>query len=136
MLELALDTDNKGGILQKDIARKQNISNRYLDHIISALKAAGLITNIDGKKSGYKLAKTTGSISMYDIYKAFANKMQIMDCLADDKSCPYGPACSAREFWKKLNNCIVEFMESVKLTEIANRQKLLNETHVDLMYHI
>ena len=36
LLELALNNDNRGGIYQKEIAERQNISNRYLDHIIAS----------------------------------------------------------------------------------------------------
>ena len=49
MLEIALNK-SPGGVYQKDIAKNQEISVRYLDHIIAALKVAGLITTVRGKK--------------------------------------------------------------------------------------
>lgn len=136
LLELALNSNNTGGIYQKEIAERQNISNRYLDHIIASLKTAGLVTNVSGKKSGYKLSKQPSEISMYDVYKAFDNRMQIIDCLADDASCPGILSCSAREFWQNLNNSIIKHMESVKLTDIAENQKSINKTKTNIMYHI
>jgi len=48
MIEIAASTDSDG-ILQKDIAKNQNISNKYLDPIISALKLKDLISNSKGK---------------------------------------------------------------------------------------
>jgi Rrf2 family protein len=136
LLELALNNDNQIGIYQKEISERQNISNRYLDHIIASLKTAGLVTNVGGKKSGYKLSKKPSEISMYDVYKAFDNKMQIIDCLVDDNNCPGKQSCSAREFWQDLNNCTSNYMESVKLTDIAERQKSINKTKTNVMYHI
>lgn len=49
MLEIALQEDNKG-VFQKDIAKNQQISEKYLDLIIASLKANGLIANTSGKK--------------------------------------------------------------------------------------
>ncbi len=50
MIEIALQEENKG-IFQKDIAKNQEISEKYLDHIIASLKASGLIKNVCGKKA-------------------------------------------------------------------------------------
>jgi Rrf2 family protein len=136
LLELALNNDNQGGVYQKEIAERQSISNRYLDHIIASLKTAGLVTNVSGKKSGYRLSKQPSEISMYDVYKAFDNRMQIIDCLVDKNNCPGIQSCSAREFWQDLNSCIIKHMESVKLTDIAERQKSINRTITNDMYHI
>lgn len=136
LLELALNTNKQSGIFQKEIAVRQNISNRYLDHIIASLKAAGLVANVSGKKSGYKLSRRPAEISMYDIYKAFNNRMQIIECLVEENDCLKKQSCSAHEFWQNLNDCVVEHMESVKLTEIAERQKLMNDSNNNIIYHI
>ena len=53
ILEIALE-ESENGVFQKDISERQKISNKYLDNIITALKTAGLIKNVKGKKSGYK----------------------------------------------------------------------------------
>ena len=57
VFELALNVNKEGGTLQKEIAESQHVSIKYLDHIISSLKKAGLISNVGGKKSGYVLAR-------------------------------------------------------------------------------
>ncbi|HBK42488.1 MAG TPA: Rrf2 family transcriptional regulator, partial [Porphyromonadaceae bacterium] len=51
MIEIACCKEPTG-ILQKDIAKNQNISVKYLDYIISALKLKGLISNTKGRGSG------------------------------------------------------------------------------------
>jgi Rrf2 family protein len=65
------EADQSKGILQKDIARNQDISNKYLDQIILGLKVAGLINNIKGHKSGYILTRDAETITIYDIHCAF-----------------------------------------------------------------
>ena len=49
MIEIA-DCQHNEGILQKDIADKQQISVKYLDYIIGALKLKGLIRNVGGRE--------------------------------------------------------------------------------------
>ncbi len=58
MLELTLNADREEGTLQKEIAENQEVSVKYLDHIIADLKAAGLVVNVGGKKSGYRSEKS------------------------------------------------------------------------------
>ena len=81
MLELSLNAEREEGTLQKEIAENQDVSIKYLDHIIADLKAAGLIVNVGGKKSGYRLNKPAEDITIYDIYVAFENELVIIDCL-------------------------------------------------------
>ncbi|NLB92194.1 MAG: Rrf2 family transcriptional regulator, partial [Bacteroidales bacterium] len=56
MLEIASHPAEQG-VFQKDIAENQEISIKYLDHIIRDLKVAGLLVNAKGKKSGYVLTR-------------------------------------------------------------------------------
>ena len=55
MIEVALNS-GPDGIYQKDIAQNQDLSVKYLDQIIASLKAAGLIANVRGRKSGFSVA--------------------------------------------------------------------------------
>lgn len=135
MIEIALQEDNRG-ILQKNIAKSQGISEKYLDHIIAALKAADLITNVAGKKSGYKLTKPANEITPYDIYRAFNNEVGLVDCLEQSKRCSKEEFCAANVFWAELNAYIVEKMNSTTLKELTDRQQYLNNKYEPLLYNI
>ena len=84
ILELALNADMEGGTFQKDIAKNQDVSVKYLDHIISSLKKAELVSNVGGKKSGYELTRSANDINIYDVYAAFEDDLAIIDCLVID----------------------------------------------------
>src|SRR5690554_4117050 len=86
MIEIARET-NKQGILQKEIARRQDLSNKYLDQIVLGLKLADLIMNVHGKKSGYILARPAEEITLFDIYQAFEPPFHLVDCLAPNYVC-------------------------------------------------
>ena len=105
------------GVLQKDIAEQQNISNKYLDVIIAGLKAKWLIRNVKGKKSGYILTKVPKKISVHDVFTAFEPNVCILDCLYSTGSCGREPICRARNFWQDLNFLI---NDKLKKTSIAD----------------
>ena len=123
MLELALQTDRNSGILQKEIAENQLIPVKYLDHIIADLKVAGLIANVGGKKSGYKLNKPAEEISIFDIYLAFEDDLTIIDCLLADGHCPRKQFCVLKDYWYGLNQTIRTSMESQNLKDLVEKTK-------------
>lgn len=124
MLEIALDKSGKG-VFQKDIASNQDISIKYLDHIIHALKAAGLINTIRGKKSGYVLTRLPSEISMYDIHNAFENGICVIDCMSEDYVCEKDGKCETQVFWHGLNVIVEEYFRKTSLKDIMNDQKII-----------
>ena len=117
MLEIARD-ESKSGVLQKDIAERQGISNKYLDQIIHALKAAGLVINHRGKKSGYVLTRHPSEISMLDIHNAFEPGICVIDCMSQHFKCGLEGTCRARGFWGGLNNLVLDYFRSVTLEDL------------------
>ena len=127
MLELALQAERGEGILQKNIAENQNVSVKYLDHIIADLKAAGLVANVGGKKSGYRLNKPADEISIYDIYRAFEKDLTIIDCLLEHGHCPRKKTCVLKDYWHGLNQTIRSSMESQNLKDLVDKTRASDE---------
>lgn len=122
MLEIAI-ADPETGIFQKDIARRQSLSNKYLDSIISSLKASGLILNRKGRKSGYVLSRKPADISMHDIYRAFEPGVSIVDCLSLNYLCELSNTCGVRNFWRGLNISIEEYFKSFTLADLVREHE-------------
>jgi len=129
VLELALNADKEGGTYQKDIAENQDVSVKYLDHIISSLKKANLVTNIGGKKSGYVLTKPASEINIYDIYAAFEDDLAIIDCLLSDGECPRKGTCVLKEYWYNLNTSIKTSMSAMNIETLADQHRIANGTN-------
>jgi Rrf2 family protein len=122
ILEIALEESEKG-VFQKDISERQNISVKYLDSIISSLKTAGLIINLKGKKSGYKLTRKPSEIHILDIYRAFEPGINIVECISGNYSCNLSDTCGVRNFWKGLNTSITEYFYSFTLEDLIKEHK-------------
>ena len=126
MMEIAI-AEPGTGVFQKDIAKNQDISVKYLDHIIAGLKAKELITNYKGKKSGYTLCRKAKDISVLDIHRAFEPSICVIDCLSRTVSCDRESHCAAKGFWGQLNQQIIEYFKSVNLQQIVDDQSLLDD---------
>ena len=115
------------GVFQKDIASNQAISNKYLDHIIHALKASELIVNIKGKKSGYILTRKASEITILDIHNAFEPGICVIDCLNKSVQCDREEGCLARGFWGELNKKIIDYFKSVTLKDLMHNKDIVDE---------
>ncbi len=125
MLEIALD-ESGNGVFQKDISARQNISVKYLDHIIPALKSAGLILNKHGRKSGYILTRKPSEIKVLDIYNAFEPGIVIVDCMSSNYVCELSKKCGARDFWFGLNKVIIRYFESYTIEDLIKEHRSKN----------
>lgn len=125
MIEIAMNA-GQTGLLQKDIAERQEIPVKYLDKIIAVLKAAEFIVNVGGKKSGYILAKEASNISVHDIYKAFEGRLAIIQCVNENTICCRDNECASQEFWEFLNSEIQNTLINKTLDQLAVRQKELD----------
>jgi Rrf2 family protein len=126
VLEIAMSND-PNGIYQKEIAQNQDISYKYLDQIINALKVAGLVTKAGGRKSGYVLTRNPSDITVYDIHNAFEPGICVIDCLSMNFSCNREKFCSLKGFWGQLNNQIIEYFKSTTIKDLMEEQVKLDD---------
>jgi Rrf2 family transcriptional regulator, iron-sulfur cluster assembly transcription factor len=117
IIEIAISTE-PNGVLQKDIAKSQHISLKYLDPIISALKLKGLISNSKGKGSGYKLTREPKDISMLDIYTAF-EQITIIECINNLNYCDRSMHdCKGRNYWNEFRDDFTNMLRRKNLEQI------------------
>jgi len=135
MIEIAVHWNGEG-VFQKDISERQEISFKYLDQIISSLKASGLILNTEGRGSGYRLSRDPDTITVYDVYRTFENDLCIIDCLASGSDCKRDQICPTKDFWYDFNKHMIEFMKSTNIGDLAKKQKELQQSEELNMFFI
>lgn len=126
MLEIAKREDQQG-VFQKEIAKNQKISYKYLDHIVAVLKSAGLIVNVRGKKSGYKLTRKPEEISAYEIAKAFEPEICIVECVSNMVTCEAEDSCATKFLWEGLNSKIIDYLKNYSLKKLVEDQKSIQK---------
>ena len=122
MLELASHY-GEGPIELKEIARKENISLKYLEQVINPLRMAGLVKAIRGSRGGYSLAKSPSEICLYDVIETLEGPLNLIECLHDSKVCQKVPSCVTREIWKEVSDTISKIFYSVTLEDMVNRKR-------------
>lgn len=134
MLDLALNY-GKGYILLKDIARRQEISERYLEHLIAPLKAAGLVKSVRGARGGYALTKPPSKIRLSKVIKVLEGSISPVDCVDDFGLCHRASFCVTRDIWGDIGRAINGVLESMTLEDMVQRQKK-KKVPSSVMYHI
>ncbi len=119
MIEIAKGGPERG-VFQKDIAINQELSLKYLDHIIQSLKTAHLICSTRGRKSGYVLTRKPSEITIFDIHRAFEPGICLVECLSGNFKCNLNEHCKAQGFWGQLNNLVTGYFKSVTLEDLMN----------------
>ena len=125
MLELALNFD-KGTIFLKDIAKKEEISQKYLSHLIIPLRANGLISSSRGAHGGYKLAKSPSQITLKEIVQTLEGGISFVECVKNPSICSRVSKCATRGIWEKLDEKISDELNSITLEDLMNSQKEIN----------
>ena len=120
MLDLAIKY-GKGSVLLKDIAKSQDVSEKYLSQVIIPLRQAGLVTSVRGVHGGYSLSREPNKINVKDIPEALEGDLSLVDCLTNPKVCKRMSLCATQELWRDLNKVILDTLEKVSLQDLKKR---------------
>jgi len=126
MLELALNYGNEPVFL-KDIAKNEEISEKYLSQIIIPLKAKGLVTSFRGMNGGYVLARPPSQITIREIVELLEGKLELLNCIGNPSTCSRVSICATRDIWDLLGEKISQTLESVTLEDLVKKHNCKNE---------
>ena len=118
MIDLA--QHNTGEYIRlKDISKRQAISVKYLEQIISQLSKAGYLRSTRGPQGGYMLARQPREYTAGDILRITEGSLAPIDCLDDNAPvCDREQQCATLSFWKGLHKVIEEYVDSYTLEDL------------------
>ncbi len=117
MLRLALDYGG-GPSMLGDIARKEELSEKYLSIIMIPLRSDGLVNSVRGSKGGYLLARKPSEISIRDIYEATDGQVCTTDSGRTQKKSSNTAEFVSKEVWERLDREIARTLGSITLDDI------------------
>ncbi len=127
MLDVALH-DQDAPVRIKDIARRQEISEKYLEQIVSVLNKAGLVRSIRGPQGGYRLMRKPEDYTVGTILRFIEGSLAPVACMeADVNDCPRQGGCATLRLWKMLDDAIENVVEHVTLADLVAWQTELDE---------
>jgi len=122
LLELALHK-GEGPVFLKDIARQQQFSLSYLEHLVTPLISGGIIRSTKGPKGGITLAKKPEDIKMIDITRLLEGSLAPVECVDNPDVCERSAQCVTRDIWGEIKKAINGVLESTTLQDLVERQK-------------
>jgi len=134
LLELALHY-GEGPVPLKDIARSQQISLQYLEHIITPLVAAGIIRSTPGARGGVWLARPPQEVKLSGVIELLEGSMAPVECVNNPEICDRSELCVTRDIWSELKKVMNGVLESTTLQDLVERQKG-KEQPGEVTYHI
>ncbi|MFA5180469.1 MAG: Rrf2 family transcriptional regulator [Syntrophales bacterium] len=115
MLALARNY-GKGPMYLRDIARMEEISQKYLSLLMITLKEVGLVHSNRGAYGGYSLARAPSQINFGEIVDVLEGCC-LVDCVRNPSTCPRASVCTSRDVWAFLEGKISETLRSVTLEQ-------------------
>lgn len=126
LIDLALYSENETVSIQS-IARRQNISDSYLEQLMRKLRSAGLIVSVRGAQGGYKLERPANEISVGDVLRALEGSLEAVTCGGEDNSCQGADLCVTKFVWERINSSIRDTVDSIKLSQLVEESRLMRE---------
>lgn len=117
MIDLAIN-GNGNFISLKDIAERQEISNKYLEQIIAKLNKAGYLKVARGNTGGYKLSKSPREYIIGDILRATEGDLAPTNCVSESGECNRKEKCKTFSFWEGLDKVINQYVDSKTLEDL------------------
>jgi Rrf2 family protein len=125
MIDIGMN-DNDNPVRIKDIAQRQEISEKYLEQIVSVLNKAGYVRSSRGPQGGYRLARAPKDYTVGDILTLIEGSLAPVACLDTPvNECPREAFCPTLILWKKIDDAVHGVVDSITLEDLLKWQDQL-----------
>lgn len=123
LLDLA-EHDDGGYIALKDIAKRQEISKKYLEQIVTILNRSDILQTNRGFQGGYKLAKSPDKYTVGMILRLTEGSLAPVSCLEQTPNqCERSSFCPTLFIWQGLNDLINNYLDNITLQDILDKHR-------------
>ena len=110
-----------------EIARRQDISVKYLEQLIIPLKKANYIKSVRGPKGGHVLAKPPEEITVGEIVELLEGGINLADCIENPDTCDRSETCLTRGIWETATRAMHQELNSITLSDMVKGHKRTKE---------
>ena len=125
LIDLGVYSDMEVTSIQS-IADRQKISVSYLEQLMAKLKRAGFVESTRGAGGGYRLAKHGEQISVGEVLRVLEGNLEAVSCSGyqEEEKCTESDICVAKYVWKRINDSIIEAVDTITLGELINESRM------------
>lgn len=122
MLDLAQHYD-QGPVQIGEIAKRQDISVKYLEQLIIPLKKASLINSIRGPKGGHMLGMPPEDITVGEIVNVLEDGINLTGCIENPDECERSGCCLTKGIWEEVSQVMQDKLNSITLSSVITSEK-------------
>lgn len=128
LIDLAVYSTEEAVSIQS-IAKRQNISDRYLEQLMGKLRRAGLVVSVRGAGGGYRLARPSGEISVGEVLRALEGNLAAVTCPGTEEGpgCGEADLCVTRYVWKRINDSITQAVDTIMIEQLVEESRRIRE---------
>ncbi|MCC8128714.1 MAG: RrF2 family transcriptional regulator [Clostridiales bacterium] len=127
MIDLA-EHQGSGYVPLKEIADRQEISEKYLENILKALVQNRLLTGLRGKGGGYRLVRAPEEYTVASVLRLTEVSTAPVSCLEPGaEQCPRMSDCRTLPMWRKLNDMVSDYLDSVTIADLMVTEDVGND---------
>ena len=126
MLDLAVYGDGTPVSL-RDVAKRQLISDKYLEQIVTPLSRVGLVRSVRGAGGGYLLTRSPEEYTVGDILRPLEGDLAPVECATDAEYCQRCNECVTVALWQEIHKAVSQVVDNTTLADLVERQKKMQE---------
>ena len=131
MLDIAMNDAEGKPVRVKDIAKRQEVSGKYLEQIVSVLTKAGYLRSIRGPQGGYLLTKRPDEYTVGMILRLTEGSLSPVDCLEEGAPvCNRMESCTTILLWRELDDAIRGVVDHVTLQDLVDWSQEQNHDYI------
>ena len=112
----------------KEIAQRQEISEKYLESIIKTLVHTGDVEGLRGKGGGYRLTRAPEDYIVGDLLRKMEGTLSPVSCLSPgSEPCTRAAECRTLPMWKQLDTVVNDYLNSVTIADLIRGEQSGNE---------
>ena len=120
MLDLAYHSGD-GYIPMRDIAARQQISQKYMEQIMPILARSGIVTGVHGKGGGYKLTRDANECRVGEILRLTEGDLAPVSCLScGAEPCPRACGCKTLAMWENFQRITENYFDSITIADLMD----------------
>ncbi len=121
LIDLA-ENQRDGFVTLKEVAARQEISEKYLESIVKELVRAGVLEGLRGKGGGYRLARAPEDVSVLEVLKLMEGTLAPVACLEERaKPCPRAMSCRTLTLWEGLNKVVTDYLRNFTIRDLMRK---------------
>ncbi|MDD5085410.1 MAG: Rrf2 family transcriptional regulator [Candidatus Omnitrophica bacterium] len=127
LLDLALHGGKKP-VLLRDISKRQDISEKYLQQIFHSLSMGGIVRSSRGAGGGFALDRKPSEIKLSEVMRILEGPLTLVGCVQEENRCGRAADCVTRTLWNEISTAIISKLDKITLDDLVDRHSRLIKT--------